>query len=90
MDSQQSTPRDYDDEMDQLCRSLANVFISPAREAASRANNLTIKPPPGPVGLQDYGSSKRDVSGGAGSFSVTSRTQRTESSQSDRLRPSPT
>ena len=87
MDSQRSTPRECDDDMDQLCRSFANAFLSPAREAASRANNLTIKSPPQPVGLQDYDSSKRDVSGGADPFSVTSRTQRTEASQSKSLRP---
>ena len=87
MDSPRSTPRVYDDDMDQLCRSFANAFLSPAREAASRANNLTIKSPPRPVGLQDYDSNKRDVSGGADPFSVTSRTQRTEASQSKSLRP---
>ena len=86
MDSQVSTLRTYDDEIDQLCQSFANAFLSPAREAASRANNLPIKSPPRPMGLQDYDSRKQDVNGGADPFSASSRTQRTEASQSKSLR----
>ena len=86
MDSQESTPREYDDDIDQLCQAFANASLSPAREAASRAKNLPIKSQPQPVGLQDYKTSKQDVNGGADQFSVTSRIQCTEASQCQSLR----
>lgn len=79
MDSQESTPREYDDDIDQLCQSFANAFLSPARDAANRAKNFPIKSPPQPVGLQDHNTRKQDVI-------VTSHTQRTEASQSKSLR----
>ena len=86
MDSQKSTPRKYDDDIDQLCQAFANASLSPAREVASRVKNLTIKSQPQPVGLQDYKTSKQDVNGGADQFSMTSRIQCTEASQSQSLR----
>lgn len=86
MDSQRSTPREYDDDIDQLCHAFANAFLSPAREGASRAKNLPIKSPPQPVGRQDYNTSKQGVTGGADPFSGSSRAQRTEASQSKTLR----
>ena len=90
MDSQGSTPKEYDDDIDQLCHSFANIFLSPARVAASRAKNLTSKSPPQPVGLQDHNTSKQDVNGGADPFSGSSHTQRTKVSQSKSLRTPPT
>ena len=86
MDSQVSAPREHDDDIDQLCHSFANVFLSPAREAASRAKNLPIKSPPQPVGIQYNNTNKQDVNGVADPFSGSSRTQRTEASQSKSLR----
>lgn len=85
MDSQDSTLREYNDEIDQLCQCFANAFLSPTREETSRAKDLPIKSPPRPVGLQDYNSSKQVVKVGADPFSVTSCAQRTEASQSRSL-----
>ena len=85
MDSQESTSRKYDDDLDHW----VNPFRMPSRRALREAAGRTQKPPitssPRPIRLQDGPPSKQDANVGANIFEVTSRTQRTEGSPSPNL-----
>ncbi len=88
MDSQESTSRKYDDDLDHWVNPFRMPSRRALREAAGRPKEPPITSSPRPMGLQDGTPSKQDANIGANTFEVTSRTQRTEARQSRNLQSS--
>ncbi len=85
MDSQESTTRKCDDDLDHWVNPFRMPSRRALREAAGRTNNARITSSSRPIGLQDGTPSKQDANVGANPFDVTPCTQRTEASQSRNL-----
>ena len=82
MDSQVSTPRKYDDDLDYWVNPFRMPSRRALREAAGRTGNPGIKTSPRPMGQQNCTPSKQDANVGAKSIDVTSCIPLTEARQS--------